>query len=68
MSLIADPEGDRLCGVETEEERRRFEDERRIFVGSEGILMYGLEGDLLTVCEGVDERLSGIRGRELGGL
>jgi hypothetical protein len=53
------------------EGERRFEDLRRRIAGCVGVLelaAYGLEGDLLLVCKGVEERLSGFKGRDVGGF
>lgn len=71
ISLIVAPEEDRLRVVEDEEGRRKFEDFRRRIAVLDGVFELAkdvFEGDLLFDCRGVDERLSGYKGRELEGL
>lgn len=67
ISWMVEVEEDRLFSDEGVDGGTRFEDARRT-VGTRGVVfelaIYEFEGDLLIVCNGVDERLSAFEGRE----
>ena len=67
ISWMVVAEDDRLFSDEAEDGGTRFED-ARLTVGARGVVfelaMYEFDGDLLIVCNGVDERLSIFEGRD----